>query len=102
MKNGMMNGTIIGAPRGKISAVTMSIEQGFEATVQTNLAAKQYGVMLKCGGWTYGPAFADIETTAKKLGTQDTKRLLAYAIKSQALRELSDSVIQGTKAAGNA
>lgn len=94
MKSSLMNGAP--QPGPTMSTKTFNIEQGFTATVISDF--KHYRVMLKCGAWTYGPAVCEIAVAAKKLGGKDvdeTKRLLAYAVKTQALKELSNAVMSG-------
>lgn len=83
-------------PDPAFSVESFNIDQGFTATVTNDL--KHYSVMLKCGAWTYGPAIAEVQLAAQRLGgktAQETKKLLSYAIKQQALKELSRAVMSG-------
>lgn len=70
------------------------IEQGFIATVRSDL--RSYQVMLRNGHWTYGPAVARISVVKEKLNgetPEDNMRMFAYAIKAQAMQELSRGFI---------
>ncbi len=86
----------IGAAGPLRQTIEFKIDQGFVATVVSDL--KHYRVLLRCGAWTYEPVISEIVLTATRLGgktPEETKRLLAYAIKTQALRELSAAVMSG-------
>lgn len=88
-----------GAARAQAETVRQfKIEQGFVATVTSDLV--NYSVMLQNGAWTYGPAVARIIDVTARLGgktPEESKKLFAYAVKAQALRELSKAVMDGTR-----
>lgn len=78
--------------------VQFKIEQGFVAVVTSDL--QNYSVVIKNGAWTYGPAIGRIIDVTARLGgktPEESKKLFAYAVKAQALRELSKAVMDGTR-----
>lgn len=82
------------------TVVQFKIEQGFVAVVTSDL--QNYSVVLRNGAWTYGPAIGRIIDITARLGgktPEESKRLFAYAVKAQALRELSQAVMNGTRGA---